>query len=201
MVLCVQVANAFKYPEVHVVDPHKYREPIFHLCNTPSVRFGRRPFYTSGMFCLQFSASCPYHPSPPALPELLVLAWGVFFVTKSRGAEPTLKARNFTQVLQRGASKKRKRRKFASIAAEEAGGDGARPPDWDLSDDDIHVSDGSDSGLSDEVCDIYMYILSIYIERGTVVMSTVCTRRQALIRQVQLQTTQTKKSQLPLVLA
>lgn len=92
-------------------------------------------------------------PHPLYLPELLVLAWGVFFITKSRDTEPTLKARNFAKVLQRGGSNKRKRRELDSAAAAEASGhDGPRPQDWDsASDDDRNDSGASDSGAIEKV--------------------------------------------------
>ena len=106
-------------------------------------------------FPLTFSrpARCSIVPHPLYLPELLVLAWGVFFITKSRDTEPTLKARNFAKVLQRGGSKKRKRRKLDSAAAAEASGhDGPRPQDWDsASDDDRNDSSASDSGAIEKV--------------------------------------------------
>ena len=80
-----------------------------------------------------------------------MLAWGVFFITKSRDGQPTLKARNFAKVLQRG-DKKRKRRKLDSVAAEEAGQDGPQPPDWDsISDDDVRFADARDSGVNEKV--------------------------------------------------
>lgn len=82
-----------------------------------------------------------------------MLAWGVFFITKSRDAEPTLKGRNFAKKLHFGApEKKRKRRKLDSAAAERAGHDGPRPPDWDpSSDDDVHASGASGSGVYEKV--------------------------------------------------
>lgn len=96
----------------------------------------------------------PFFPAR-VVPELLVLAWGIFFIAKSREADPTLKARNFAKVIKLGgATKKRKRRKLDSSAAEEAGIDGARPPDWDSSSDEdgAHLSGGaSDSGASEKV--------------------------------------------------
>eukprot|EP00752_Nemacystus_decipiens_P003200 g2961.t1 len=83
--------------------------------------------------------------------ELLVLAWGVFFITRSRDTEPTLKARNFAKTLKRGGSLKRKRPKIDSAAAEESGRDGPRPPDWDSSDeDDRHASGPHDWGAIDK---------------------------------------------------
>lgn len=102
---------------------------------------------------LNFSRPTPSPRSPLALAvELLVLAWGVFFITKSRDTEPTLKARNFAKVLRRGDSKKRKRRKLDSAATEEAGHNGPRPPDWDSSSDNgSDASGASDSSASEKV--------------------------------------------------
>lgn len=113
-----------------------------------SVRTRLHPFRSS------FTVLSGALPSPPALPELLVLAWGIFFITKSSDTEPTLKARNFVKVIQRGGgTKKRKRRKIDPAAEEEAGHGGARPPDWDSGSDDdgVRSSGASDSGVSDKV--------------------------------------------------
>lgn len=81
------------------------------------------------------------------------MAWGVFFITKSRDTEPTQRGRNFGKVLQRVAGKERKRRKLGSAAAaEKAGHDGTRPSDWDSRDDDRRSSSGvSDSSASEKV--------------------------------------------------
>eukprot|EP00752_Nemacystus_decipiens_P003202 g2963.t1 len=73
--------------------------------------------------------------------ELLVVAWGVFFITtKANDTEPTLKARDFGKpgkVLKRMARKGKRRGNLGSAAAESVGHDDSRrPSEWDSSDGD-----------------------------------------------------------------
>lgn len=77
-----------------------------------------------------------------------MLAWGVFFISTSREAEPTLKARNFAKPLQRASSSMNK--KMTARQREQSLPDDEQQPGYDAGDD-VSVSSSNESGARDGV--------------------------------------------------
>ena len=95
----------------------------------------------------------PHFLPPPASQlatvELLVLVWGVFFISASRETEPTQKARNFAKSLQRASSMMNK--KTSTTQREQPGTDDEQQPDWDAGGGDVYISSSSESGAKNGV--------------------------------------------------
>ncbi len=87
----------------------------------------------------------------PAILELLVLAWGVFFISASREREPQLKARNFAKSLRVASSTINSKMKKRRLGQPTADADGESRPEWDAARNDRNFPTVSESGAREDV--------------------------------------------------
>lgn len=112
---------------------------------------GSRAFQQSSHSLKMPASSAPVPCVVPTTPELLVLAWGFFFISQSSEREPTLKARNFTKSLKLASSSVNSKMKKRRRGQPNADADHEQEQEWGAGGGDRHMARANESGASEEV--------------------------------------------------